>query len=189
MTSKQIWEHEVTCHPEDVQDRNKSQTPDYRVYLPDTIEKLGLEEGSYIIVEKKDSGGVPYLIGEPLTEEDDETPDSDTTFKIFTDGSTRLRITLSSKQNWADEFIEYDGEDILMVEVNEINQEVRIYKNEDYNYRRQELEDQGISPRTGQPVIVPVTAFSAATGSNSASSLREGFGDDIDDEGPATKRE
>ena len=186
MTSKQIWNHEVTYHPEDIQDRSNSQTPDYRVYLPDTIEKLDLDEDNYVILEKKDSEEVPYLVGEKLTEEDSEASDSDSVFKIFTDGSTRLRITLSSKQSWVEEFIEFDGEDILIVGVNEIDQQFRIYKNDDYECRKQELKDRGISPRIGQPVIVPVTVVSAVTSSKDSKSLREGFGDDIDDEGPAT---
>lgn len=175
MTSKQIWNHEVTYHPEDIQDRSKCHSLDYRIYLADTIKKLGLGEGDYVTMEKPEDAN--YIVGSKLTEEDDETPDSDKVYKIFTDGSTRLRVTLKTK--WIDEFIEFDGEDILVLEVNEIEDEFRIYRNDDYDKRKQELKDQGIFPRLGKSL-----ALIAATFYEKTESLREGFGDDIDDEGP-----
>ncbi|GCF16237.1 hypothetical protein Harman_41720 [Haloarcula mannanilytica] len=155
MTSKQIWEHEVTCHPEDIQNRGTTYSPDYRVYLPDTIKKLGLDEDSEAIVEKKyqdEQQRTPYLEGRKLDQEDRQTSGSDSVFKIFTDGSTRLRITLSA--NWRDEFLNYDGEDILIVEVNEIEETFRIYRNDDYDKRKQELEDRGTKPLLGKPLVL-----------------------------------
>jgi len=182
MTSEQIWSHEVTYHPEDVQDRSKCHNPDYRVYLPDTIKKLGLGKDVHVIIERKVQDGIPYLKVNKLTEEDEETPDSDSVYKIFTDGSTRLRVTISP---WIDEFIEYDGDDILVVEVNEIEGELRIYRNDDYSDRLDDSDDEDFSPRFGQPVVLGAAMF-YKTRYSEIENLREGFGDDIDDEGPAT---
>ncbi|WP_123537607.1 hypothetical protein [Halosimplex salinum] len=181
MTSDQIWSHEVTYHPEDVQDRSKCHSPDYRVYLPDTIKKLGLGKNVYAVVEREVQDGIPYLKGSKLTEEDDETPDSDSVYEIFIDGSSRLRVTLSS--DWVDEFIEYDGDDIFAVEVNEIDDEFRIYRNDDYDTRKQELSERGISPRLGKPLVLGSAMF-YKTRYSETNSLREGFGDDVDDDGP-----
>jgi hypothetical protein len=183
MTLKQIWSHEVTYHPEGVQDRSRGNTSDYRVYVPDKIEKLELGKDEYAIVEKKTQDGLTFLVGRKLTEEDDEDPDSDNTSQVFTDGSTRLRITIST--DWIDDLLEHDGDDALVVEINEISEEFRVYKYDDYDQRKDQLKDQGITPRVGQPVIVPVAAYTMATDSNSSKTLREGFGADIDDEGLA----
>lgn len=188
MTSEQIWSHEVTYHPEDVQDRSKCHSPDYRVYLPDTIKKIELGKNVHAKVEREVQDGVPYLVGRKPAEEDDETPDSDSVYKIFTEGSSRLRVTLSSESDWVDEFIKYDGDDILVVEVNEKDDEFRIYRNDDYDKRKQELKDRGISPRIGQPLVLGAAMF-YKTRYSETTSLREGFGDDIDDEGPVTASE
>jgi hypothetical protein len=185
MTSKQIWNHEVTYHPEDVQDRSRCGNPDIRVYIPDTIQKLDLFEDDYTILEYPDNE--PCIIGRKLTEDDEETPDSDSVYKLFTDGSTRLRITI--KSDWVDEFIEYDAEDILIVEVNTVDDEFRIYKNDEYDPRKQELKDQGNNPRLGKPVLLTGAMFSQTKYSDKVEKLRKGFGDDIDDEGPATATE
>ena len=186
MTSEQIWSHEVTYHPEDVQDRSKCHSPDYRVYLPDTIKKLGLGKNIHAIVERKKPNEIPYLKGRKLTEEDEETPDSDSVYKIFTEGSSRLRVTLKTK--WIDEFLEYDGDDILIVEVNEIEGEFRIYRNDDYDQRLKQFDDEDFSPRFGQPLVLGAAMF-YKTRYSETTSLREGFGDDIDDEGPVAASE
>jgi len=182
MTSEPIWSHEVTYHPEDVQDRSKCHSPDYRVYLPDRIERLGLGKKENAIVEREVEDGTPYLRGRKLTEEDEDTPDSDSVYMIFTDGSSRLRVTLSA--DWVDEFIEYEGEDILVVEVNKIKNEFRIYRNDDYDDRLDEFDDKDYSPRFGQPLVLSSAMF-YKTRYSETNNLREGFGDDIDDEGPA----
>jgi len=177
MTSEQIWSHEVTSHPEDVQDRSKSSTPDYRIYLPDTIKKLGLDEGVHAVVKRRDPNGIPYLEGKKLTEEDDETTDSNSVYEIFIDGSNRLRVTLSS--DWIDEFLEYDGDDIFMVEVNEFEDEFRIYRNDDYHHRLDEFDDDDFSPRFGQPVVLTAAMF-YKTRYSETTSIREAF---VNDEG------
>lgn len=178
MASEQIQRHEVTVHPEDVQDRSSCHNPDYRVYLPETVGKLGLEEGSHVSLEKKtDSDGTPFIQGTQATED----LESDSVYTVFTDGSSRLRVTLPT--DWIDEFIQYGGEEIMVVEVNEIKEEFRIYRNGEYDSRRQELEDRDISPRLGKPVVFGAAMF-YETEYSETTSLREGFGDDIDDEGP-----
>ncbi|WP_135536133.1 hypothetical protein [Halostella pelagica] len=181
MVSDQIWEHEVTYHPEDVQDRSTKRYQHYRVYLPDTIEKLGLEDDEHVTLEKRIENGVPFILGEKHQGD----PSLDCVYQIFTDGSSRYRVTLPTE--WIDDFIEYEGDDILIVEVNTIDDEFRIYKNidDDYSQRKAELDNNDRYPRLGKSVLAPAAV--ASSDSESKSSLREGFGDDIDDEGPAEK--
>jgi hypothetical protein len=187
MGADQIWSHEVTFHPEDVQDRSKCHNPDYRVYLPDKIKKLKIESGTDVIIERQDQNKPHFLVGKRLTEADADTVDSDSVYQIFTDGSNRLRVTLSA--DWVDEFIEYDGDDIMVVEVNENEKGFRIYKNDDYNDRLQELNDQDVDPRFGLPVVLGLPMFYETRYWENTSSIRDGFGDDIDDEPPATASE
>lgn len=155
MTSKQVERYRITYHPEDIQKRGTNKVPDLRAYLPDEIGMLGLEKGDSIEIEKDEAssdpypGTVPYLVGR---KPDDE---SEGEYKIFTDGSKRLRISIT---RWKDLFNE--DEDVpIVVEVNRQEQEFRIYRNEDYHYRLQELHEENIFPQLKQKGIVPAAAY------------------------------
>lgn len=174
MPSKQIWEHEVTYHPENVQDKSTAHNNDLRIYLPQTLEKLGLWTGDNVVLEKKKSEHGPYILGRKPR--GDEPPQS--IYQIY---KAPARITLPSK--WVPEFIQHGGEDVLIVEVNTIDDEFRVYRYNDYEARQSELEDRGNTPRPGQPIAIPLTAAILSREEDS-SSLRDGFGDDIDDEPP-----
>ncbi|WP_254767471.1 hypothetical protein [Salinilacihabitans rarus] len=155
MTSKQVERHGITYHPEDIQNRGTNKVPDVRAYLPDEIGDLGLEEGDSIEIEKNEASGdpyprtVPYLVGR---ESDDE---SEGEYKIFTDGSQRLRMTITP---WKDLFNE-DKNVPLVVEVNQREKTFRIYRNEDYHYRLQDLYDRDIHPQLKQKGVVPLVAY------------------------------
>ena len=154
MTSQQIQDLEVTYHPEDIQNRGTDKVPDLRIYLPDRIGILGLGEADFVRLETRMTNGKQYIAGQKVKKEEP----SDSHYEIYTEGSSRLRMTMPSK--WRDDFIEDKENDILVVEVNPKENEFRIYKNEDYHQRLQELHDNSIYPRLRQKVIVPLAAFS-----------------------------
>jgi len=196
MAEKQVWKHEVTYHPESIEDKSTAHNNDIRVKLPETIKKLNLWKGDKIQIERVEVEDLFFLICKsterPLSEDD--------MYKIYNVENKPPRMTL--KSGWVDEFLDYEGDESLVVEVNEIEEQFRVYKNEDYNeYRIDELKDQGITPITGKPVVLILASLAGAqeavipSQDNSVTNdqqdkgydeeLRRGFGNDINDEYPS----
>lgn len=177
MPSEQIWQADVTFHPEKVQKRGTDKSPDYRVYLPEVYKKLGLSIGDDALLETKTERGVTFIHGEAAS----KVGATGEAYTIFKDGSTRPRVTLPSE--WADYFIDYDGDDVVVVEINTITDHFRIYKNGEHNYRKATIADEH-SPKMGMPRIVIGVGTAEEHVVTQAERLRAGFGDDIDDEAP-----
>lgn len=151
--SKEISKHDVTYHAEDVLDRSRAHNEVYIVYLPDRIGEIGIEEGDQVHLDShQDESGLSYLRGAKVKEEDEST------YKIRTGSSTRLRVTLPA--DYRDEFIEQGGDDIFVVEINPLdsNEHFRIYKNSDYPKRIEYLNRNGKSPQIGQPVLLSLSS-------------------------------
>lgn len=187
----QIWAHKVTYHPEIVEDKSTTHNPDFRVGLPNTVEKIGLGRGSCIRLTNNADSDPPHILVEKLDRDPPCSPD----YKIYETGP--LRMTLPS--DYVDEYLERAGSELLIVEVNTLEENIRVFKNQDYQDKRigQVKEEHRVTPIAGKPVILPLATASVAeplsssekilsknTGvTQKSQSLREGFGDDIDDAG------
>lgn len=151
-----VWNHEVTYHPEPTRLRDRVSNDYYWVALPDKIEKIGFEVDQCLELEKREDGGAAYLRGVPGDPEKCESRKQEhSNFrKIFEhSGNTWLSIPV----DWIDDFIENRGDELLIVEINEIEEtpHIRVYKNSDYNeHRIKALQDQGNTPISGAPVVV-----------------------------------
>lgn len=154
-----VWNHKVTYHPEPTRLRDRVSNDYYWVALPDKIEKIGFEVDQCLELEKHEDG-VAYLCGVPGNPEKCESRKQEhSNFRKIFDhsGNTWLSIPVE----WIDDFIENRGDELLIVEVNEVEEEphIRVYKNDDYNkHRIAELQDQGNTPISGAPVVVALTA-------------------------------
>jgi hypothetical protein len=179
MSSSQILKHEVSYHPENVQEKSRTGSDRYLVYLPDTIQRIGLEKGDCVSLTKQEDEAA-YILGQKISKQ----PPCDPEYKIHT--SEKPRVSLPS--DLITEFIQYGGDERLIVEVNTIENSFRIYKNEDYNkYRvKQLVDEEDTTLVTGKPVVVSLTGFTAGKEAGKTDSgeddLRSGFGDDINDE-------
>lgn len=171
----------------------------YSSFLPETIHTLCLEEGSYVDLEKVTPTDEPsYIRAEKVPQEEVDTRIH---YKIQKYGS-RYYVTIPKR--WHSLLIENPRKQLLEVEINFLEDQphFRIYSLRDYYKKRlPELEDQGYDPDPGEPIALPLASLiwmktvgkitgqtpehsppeSQQTGNKS---LREGFGDDIDDEPP-----
>jgi hypothetical protein len=155
-----VWNHKVTYHPEPTRLRDRVSNDYYWVALPDKIEKIGFKADQCLELEKHEEGELAYIRGVAGDMEKCESRKQEhSNFrKIFEhSGNTWLSIPVE----WIDNFIENRGDELLIVEINEVEEEphIRVYKNEDYNgHRIAELQDQGNTPISGAPVVVALTA-------------------------------
>jgi hypothetical protein len=180
--SKQIWEHPVTEHPASINDKSTANNGEYRVRFPWKIRKLGIDEDSCVRVKKEDmDNGVQYIVAEKyeLKPHEDIRNKPDDVYSVFEDGG-KLEVKIDA--DWTDYFIRHDGEDLLKLEINEIEDNFRVYRNLEYRHRRNELEERGIYVMTGKrsflSLVLNCIAFTGF-----AFLLRNGFGDDPDDQG------
>lgn len=170
--SKEISKHDVTYHAEDVLDRSRAHNEVYIVYLPDRIEEVDIKEGDQVHLERyQDESGLAYLRGVKVKEEEYD----ESTYKIRTGSSNRLRVTLPADHR--DEFIEQGGDDIFVVEINPTENEkhFRIYKNSDYPKRIEYLNRNGYPPQIGQPVLLSLSSESLEPDRNRSKRENEEF--------------
>jgi hypothetical protein len=170
-------------------------------FLPETIHQIGLEQGDYVDIEKVEpEDGPVYLKTQKVPEEKIDTR------KHYKIRKHQSRHYLTIPKHWQDDLIEQTRTDMLVVEINffEDQPELRVYNLIDYfDVRKPELEEKGHYPEEGEPIALPLTTWiwtkiagdttqerpehkPSKTRSDRSETLREGFGDDIDDEPPAT---
>jgi hypothetical protein len=148
-TPQDVWAHELTFHSEGVMTVEKASGDYYLLTLPYKIEKFGWQTGDdYLMLEKVDDEPPHIRIEKASEEYDSHTRVSSrkAVYKLVTRGSKRPRIRIPKM--WADEFLNYGGDESLSVELNEIEEEpyIRIYDGEDVQQRKMSLI------RSGRPV-------------------------------------
>lgn len=151
-TPQDVWAHQLTFHSEGVMTVERASGDYYLLTLPYKIEKFGWQTGEdYLMLEKVDDEP-PYIRVEKASEEYDShsrVSSRKAVYKLVTRGSNRPRIRIPKM--WADEFLNYGGDESLTVELNEIEGEphIRIYDGEDVQERKMGLIRVGRSVKDG----------------------------------------
>lgn len=165
ITPTNVWDAEITIHPERVGLTDKVSNNYLDVFLPYKIEKFDwvIDEDSLLLELKTDD--LTYIRGEKASEDlSSGTTISKTKAvrKLRTQGSNRPRIRIPPM--WHEYLIEHGGDESLVVELHEKEEtpEIRIYKESDYMDRVSELSDQDVSAVTApERIIAPVGAATA----------------------------
>jgi len=156
-TPQDVWEHELTFHSENVTAIGRASGDYYLVFLPYKIEKFGWEAGEDYLLLEKVEGDPAYIRGEKATPDytsHTRISSKKAVYAIRTQGSNRPRVGIPKM--WADEFLDYGGDEALTVELNEVEDEphIRIYDGESAQRRKAQLIEEGHSVKDGPSRVV-----------------------------------
>lgn len=162
-TPQSVWEHQLTYHPEGVMQVDRASGDFYSITLPYKIEKFGWDVGEDFLILEKIDEEPPCIRGEKAPSEYDRHTRISSTkavYKLVTRGSNRPRITIPKM--WADDFLNYGGDESLTVELNETEEEpcIRIYDGEAVYKRKGQMIDEGYSVRDGPSRAVAPLIYS-----------------------------
>jgi hypothetical protein len=156
-TPQDVWEHNLTFHSENVTPIGRTSGDYYLLFLPYKIEKFGWKTGEDLLLLELVEDDPNYIRGVRASAEYDAytlISSKKAVYALRTQGSNRPRIGIPKM--WADEFLNYGGDESLTVELNEVEGEphIRIFDGEDAQKRKTQLVEDGYSVKDGPSRVV-----------------------------------